>query len=63
MSTADVELGPVDYVVVASPAGQANFRVRWPGGGWLPVWTRGTGLGVTECPALQGLTAPGGFGR
>ena len=25
MSHADVELGPVDYVVVAFPAGQANF--------------------------------------
>jgi hypothetical protein len=25
MSQADVELGPVDYVVVAFPAGQANF--------------------------------------
>ena len=25
MSTADVELGSVDYVVVAFPAGQANF--------------------------------------
>ena len=25
MSDADVELGPVDYVVVAFPAGQANF--------------------------------------
>jgi hypothetical protein len=25
MSQADVELGPVDYVVVAFPAGQAKF--------------------------------------
>jgi hypothetical protein len=25
MSQADVELGPVDYVVVAFPAGQADF--------------------------------------
>ena len=25
MSDADVELGPVDYVVVAFPAGQAHF--------------------------------------
>ena len=28
MSTADVELGPVDYVVVAFPAGQANFSAE-----------------------------------
>jgi hypothetical protein len=25
MSDTDVELGPVDYLVVAFPAGQANF--------------------------------------
>ena len=32
MSDADVELGPVDYVVVAFPAGQAHFSGEMRGG-------------------------------
>ena len=29
MSETDVELGPVDYIVVAFPAGKADFPARW----------------------------------